>query len=209
VSGEVLLTTRRLVLRGFTAADADLLVALDADPEVMRYITGGIPTPRDEIVDAVLPAWLAIAAATGGRYGFWAALDRATGAFLGWFHLRPEPAEEVDPELGYRLRRSAWGAGLASEGATTLLDHAFADPRVRRVLAQTMVVNRRSRRVMERIGMRQVRVFHGQWPVPIPGDEHGDVEYAITREEWSALRAGAPGGSAGPHPPTGFGSAPP
>ena len=51
-----------------------------------------------------------------------------------------------------------------------------------------MVVNTGSRRVMEKAGMREVRMFHADWPVRIPGDEHGDVEYAITRAEWASDR---------------------
>ena len=55
--------------------------------------------------------------------------------------------------------------------------------------AETMVVHSGSWRVMEKAGMRRVRTFHADWPVRIPGDEHGDVEYAITRAEWEADRA--------------------
>jgi len=51
-----------------------------------------------------------------------------------------------------------------------------------------MVVHVASRRVMEKSGMRLVRSFVADWPVRIPGDEHGDVEYAITRDEWRAQR---------------------
>jgi RimJ/RimL family protein N-acetyltransferase len=51
-----------------------------------------------------------------------------------------------------------------------------------------MAVNTASRRVMEKAGMRLVRTFHQEWPDKIPGDEHGDVEYAITREEWAEQR---------------------
>ena len=54
--------------------------------------------------------------------------------------------------------------------------------------ASTMVVNVASRRVMEKVGMRLVRTFHADWPVRIDGDEHGDVEYAITKDEWLANR---------------------
>ena len=55
----------------------------------------------------------------------------------------------------------------------------------RRVWAAAMVLNVGSWRVMERAGMRH-GTFWGEWPEKIPGDEHGDVEYAITREEWEA-----------------------
>ena len=54
----IFLETERLVLRQFTEADVDNLVELDSDPDVMRYINGGLPTPRDEIQNDILPNWL-------------------------------------------------------------------------------------------------------------------------------------------------------
>ena len=179
-----MLLTRRLVLRRFVATDLDDLVALDADPEVVHFITGGRPTPRGEVEDDVLPVLIADHA-TSSALGYWAAEDRSTGQFLGWFHLRPgEGHGDDEPELGYRLRRSAWGRGLATEGCRALIDAGFAEPGVQRVLAQTMSVHTASRRVMDKCGLRLVRSFHADWPVRIPGDEHGDVEYAVTRAEW-------------------------
>ena len=62
--------------------------------------------------------------------------------------------------------------------------------RVARVTSETMAVNTASRRVMEKAGLRFVRAFHADWPVRIPGDEEGDVEYAITGSQWEADRAG-------------------
>jgi len=55
---QVFLETERLVLRRLTVADVDNLVSLDADPDVMRYVTGGIPTPREEVEKEALPAFL-------------------------------------------------------------------------------------------------------------------------------------------------------
>ena len=83
---------------------------------------------------------------------------------------------------------SAWGKGLATEGSIALIDRGFSTGRIRRVLAETMAVNVGSRRVMEKAGMRLVRTFHAEWPVRIPGDEEGDVEYAIDFDEWQADR---------------------
>src|SRR4030095_15550539 len=161
---EVFLETERLVLRRFTDADLDLLVELDGDPEVMRYITAGRPTSREESRDEVLPAFLRYYQRFPG-YGFWAAVEKATGQFLGWFHLRPpEGAGPDEPELGYRLRRSAWGKGYATEGSRALIRKGFAELRVRRVVASTMAVNVASRRVMEKAGLRYVRTFHQEWP---------------------------------------------
>src|SRR5256886_7015541 len=85
---QVFLETDRLVLRRFTMADADNLVSLDADPDVMRFVTGGIPTSREEIQNEVLPAFLGYYQRYEG-YGFWAAIEKETGEFLGWFHFRP------------------------------------------------------------------------------------------------------------------------
>jgi RimJ/RimL family protein N-acetyltransferase len=191
VTADVVLETERLVLRRFTPEDVELVTALDADPRVMRYINGGRPTPHDEIRDDYLPAWLAYYE-RGERYGFWAAIEKATGTFLGWFHLRPEPGGEDDePELGYRLSAAAWGRGFATEGSRALIRRAFQELGARRIYATTMVVNVASWRVMEKAGLRYVRTFHQPWPDRIEGEEQGDVEYALTREEW--LRAQVPG----------------
>jgi RimJ/RimL family protein N-acetyltransferase len=181
---EVFLRTERLVLRKFTPDDVDLLIELDSDPEVMHYVTGGVVTSREDIADDFLPAFLSYYDRYDG-FGFWAALERLTGEFLGWFHLRPAPDDPADEvELGYRLRRAAWGRGYATEGSRALIAKAFTDLGVRRVHAETMTVHHASRAVMERAGLQHVRTFHQPWPYPIPGDEHGDVEYALTREEW-------------------------
>jgi RimJ/RimL family protein N-acetyltransferase len=183
------LETERLVLRRFTPDDVDLVTALDADPAVMRYINGGRPTPRDEVRDDYLPFWLAYYD-RGDRYGFWAAMERDTGGFLGWFHLRPRREDPDDePELGYRLLASAWGRGFATEGSRALIRKAFEELGARRVYATTMAVNTGSWRVMEKAGLRRIRVFHEPWPDRIEGEEHGDVEYALTRDEWEAARA--------------------
>jgi RimJ/RimL family protein N-acetyltransferase len=164
--------TDRLLFRPLSLDHVDDLVALDSDPEVMRYLNGGRPTPRQE-VEEVVRTWL------GHR---WAAVEKSTNEFVGWFSLRPSGVGEY--ELGYRLRREAWGNGLATEGSRALLARAFARLEARRVWAQTMTVNAPSRRVLERCGLRYVRTFHGVWPEPIEGTELGDVEYEVLRSDW-------------------------
>jgi len=150
----------------------------------VQFITGGLTTSREAIENETLPAFLFYYDRYPG-YGFWAAIERSTGDFLGWFHFRPGDGHSDDePELGYRLRRSAWGKGIATEGCRALIDKGFAEHGVQRVLAETLVVHTASRRVMEKSGLRLIRVFHADWPYRIPGDEHGDVEYALTRAEW-------------------------
>ncbi|MFE0592687.1 GNAT family N-acetyltransferase [Micromonospora echinospora] len=178
-----LLETARLRLRRLTPADVDHLVELDADPEVMRYLTNGRPTPLPVIRDELLPHLLDQYDRWAGL-GRWAATDRRDGAFLGWFALAPPAGDPpasgpTQAELGYRLRRAAWGRGLATEGARALVRYAFTRLGLRRVWAETMAVNVGSRRVMQKAGLHYVRTFHLTWDDPIPGYEHGEVEYEI------------------------------
>lgn len=178
----VYLETERLILRRFTESDADDLFALDNDPDVMRYLNGGAPTPREVIDERVLPRLIA--------GGFFAALEKPAGRFLGWFHLRTvegRPPDEL--ELGYRLRKEAWGRGFATEGSVALIDKAFAELGAGRVFAQTMAVNLGSRRVMEKCGLRFARTFQIDWPDPIEGSEQGEVEYELLRSAWEAARS--------------------
>lgn len=175
------LETARLILRHFTAADAALLVALDSDPEVMAFLTNGKPTSRAEIEERVLPGFMR----DYPDLGTFAAFDRGSGAFTGWFAMTPVKAgDRSEAELGYRLRKRFWGHGYATEGSRALIGKAFAELGVERVRAETMAVNTRSRRVMEKSGLRYVRTFFADFDDPIPGTEKGEVEYAVTRAEW-------------------------
>jgi len=185
----IYLETERLRLRQFTSADADLLIELDSDPEVMRYLTGGVPTSPARIRTAVLPGFLAWHARSP-HYGFWVAEHSATGEFLGWFHLRPpqDPRADDDAllrgalEVGYRLLRRVWGRGYATEGTQALVDRAFREFQAPRVIAYTMAANGASRRVMQKAGLSLARVIPGNDSVP--GAEFDEVIYALSREEW-------------------------
>ncbi len=175
------MTTARMRLRPITMDDLDRMHALHNDPEVMRYLTGGAPIARETIGAEIREgSW---------GEGYWAAETIADGEWLGWFALHPVTGRQPgDRELGYRLRQAAWGKGYATEGARSLVAAGFADPAVDRVFAQTMAVNRGSRRVMEKTRLRFVRVVHLEWDDPLPGTEEGEVEYALTRAEWEASR---------------------
>ncbi len=181
----VFLETERLVLRRFTEADAGDLFTLDEDPEVMRFLNGGRPRSRDTIRNKTLPRFVRSYERFEG-FGVWAAVERSTGAFLGWFAFFPPEADDPgEVELGYRLRRSAWGKGYATEGSRALIRKGFTELGVERVVADTMTVNAASRRVMEKAGLMYVRTFHQEWPGgDVEGSEHGDVEYALTKADW-------------------------
>jgi RimJ/RimL family protein N-acetyltransferase len=180
---QIYLETERLILRRLTDADVDSLFELDSDPAVMRFINGGKPTPREVIETETLPRSLDEYGRTEG-YGVWAAIEKSTGEFIGWLSLRAHDGDLEKVELGYRLRRSAWGKGYATEGSQALVDKGFSELGARRISATTMTVNAASRRVMEKVGLKYVRTFHESWPETIEGTDEGDVEYALTRSEW-------------------------
>jgi len=186
----IILETPRLTLRQFTEDDVDNLFDLNGDPEVMRYINGGRPTPREELRDEIIPFHLAVYERLD-RLGTWAAESAATGEFLGWFHFRPGPGTDItNIDLGYRLRRSAWDNGYATEGSRSLIDMGFTGLGVERVFGHTMTVNAASRRVLEKCGLTLVRTTPWEGPGAFEGSEHGEVEYALTKPEWEARAAG-------------------
>jgi RimJ/RimL family protein N-acetyltransferase len=181
----VVLETPRLVLRQFTLDDVDKLFSLNGDPDVMRYLTGGEPTPREEIRDRIIPRHLSVYERLDGL-GTWAAESAGAREFLGWFHFRPGPGgDTANVELGYRLRKAAWNKGYATEGSRALIEMGFRDLGVERVFAHTMTDNAGSRRVMEKCGLSFVRTFPYEGAYPIEGAEHGEVEYALTKAEWA------------------------
>jgi RimJ/RimL family protein N-acetyltransferase len=183
----ILLETDRLRLRHFTADDVDLLVELDSDPEVMRYITYGAPTPREAYVETYMPRWFTIYERQPG-FGYFAAELRDTDEFIGWFHLRDDRIEPEYVELGYRLRRAAWGQGYATEGGRALLRHGFETLGVEQVSARTLKRNLASQRVMQKCGLTRAGEFvfpedmlHGG-----SAEERAAVKYVVTRSAWLA-----------------------
>ena len=178
-------------------------MALDGDAEVMRYLTGRARA-RVEVLEEWLPV-MTEDVGPGGLLGYWAGflLDdwsqtpghgagitafgtKRQGQFVGWWCLTPAPEDPGHAELGYRLRRDAWGHGYATEGALAVLTHGFDAVGLEHVWAQTMAVNRASRAVMERIGLEFERTWVGEWNEPLPGWERGEVAYGLTRQEWRA-----------------------
>ncbi len=177
---DIFLQTERLVLRRFTESDLDILVELDGDPEVMRFITGR-PSTRERVATKILPA---ILRGYASGLGVFAAHARTDFGFLGWIELRPEDDRPERAELGYRLRRSAWDRGYATEGARALVEYAFTMTAITEIYAEAMAVNTASRRVMEKVGLHHESTFLTDWEHPLPGAEHGDVRYVVDRERW-------------------------
>ncbi|NEP06202.1 MAG: GNAT family N-acetyltransferase [Okeania sp. SIO2G4] len=167
---KIFLETERLVLRQFTEADTELLFELDSDPEVTRYTKlgdrSGTPTTYDEIKNKFLPKVFRYYQQYQS-YGFWAAIEKLSNKFIGWFHFRPgldsymgaALYQENDIELGYRLQRKVWGKGYATEGSKALISKGFLEWEIQQVAASALLENKASIRVMEKVGLKFERNF--------------------------------------------------
>ena len=176
-----------MYFRRFRADDAPLLFDLDNDPEVMRFISKGKPTPLERIEKDIHPRILAWYEQSPPR-GFWAAYLRDTDAFIGFFHLRPDKITPEEMELGYRLKRNVWGRGLATEGSRVLLGRAFSEWSYEKVCARTLAGNLASRRVMEKAGLTfECDYIYGEETLPgWTEEERCAVKYSITATQHRA-----------------------
>lgn len=143
--------TQRLGLRQFTSQDASHLLALNADPDIMRFISDG-KTDTFEQAEASIKRIL-------GYYeqwealGIWAAELKSSQEFIGWFSLKPLAGfDEV--EIGYRLLKRHWGQGYATEGAACMRDRGFREAGLDRIVAIVHPENAASRRVIEKTGLK-------------------------------------------------------
>jgi RimJ/RimL family protein N-acetyltransferase len=167
------LATRRLLLEPRTVADNASCFELDSDAEVVRFIA--VPWADEAEQKAFIEA------RTRGPYplgqGYWTIRQKSEPTrFLGWILLMPLDAMGPEIEIGWRLRRDAWGAGRATEAARAVLDHAFISLGLPEVVADIHPENRRSIRVAEKIGLilRGRRLHHGE----------PHLHYAMTSAEY-------------------------
>lgn len=174
------LQTAALTLSPCRPADRADFIELELDPEVMHFLNGG---PVDH--EKTDPKDVTFLMPRGTEPCVWTARRTVDGDFVGWFCLFAE--SETLAEIGYRLRRKHWGQGLATQGASALVDWGFRCAGYDRITACTLAVNRGSRRVMEKLGMSHVRTVPFE-SGPLPGSEHGEVWYELTRPGWTGSR---------------------
>ena len=141
------LRTERLLLREWRASDLVELAAINADPEVMRYIAPPLSRERS----AAFIEWQRGVFA-GRGWGLWAVEIERTGQLAGVVGLN-EPGFVPGVEISWRLGRDHWDRGYASEAARAVLAFGFEEVGLDEIVSFTTVENIRSRRVMERIGM--------------------------------------------------------
>jgi RimJ/RimL family protein N-acetyltransferase len=179
-----ILQTERITLVPLAEEHFTWELELDSDPEVMRYLSGRASTRAE--VEAGHARRMAAAQRVDGL-GFWVGL--VDDGFVGWWILQPAhgPDQPDDPavaDLGFRLLPRHWRKGFASEGARALIRYGFEDIGLDRIIAQTMTVNAGARAVIERIGLNYVRTFPTSSTAQVEGIDAGEVEYAITYEQW-------------------------
>jgi RimJ/RimL family protein N-acetyltransferase len=161
------LVTERLVLRRPVHADLEGFALMSADPEVMRHIGLGRPYDRGT---AELAFALHLAQWDERDFGLRSALDRATGAYLGFVGIttvQPPSLAAGQTEIGWRLRRAAQGRGLATEGALAVRDHARGALGIARLVALIQPANLASKRVAAKVGLRLEDVGRGPYGVRV------------------------------------------
>ena len=145
----VIFETLRLILRQFTEVDAPLILALNSDPEIVKYVHE--PTLQTEaqaekiLLDIILPQYK-------NNLGRWAIHTKDNMDFIGWCGLKYRPElDEID--LGYRLMQNAWGKGFATEAAQHSLDYGFNHLNLKLITGRAHIENIASIKVLEKIGM--------------------------------------------------------
>ena len=143
------LTTARLVLREWLPSDLAPFAALNADPEVTRFLPAALTRAEsDALVGRIVGHW------QEGAFGLWAVERLEDRMFLGFTGLSvPAWAPRPETEVGWRFARSAWGHGYATEAARAAVRFGFETLDLPDIVSYTTVANDRSRGVMERLGM--------------------------------------------------------
>jgi RimJ/RimL family protein N-acetyltransferase len=170
-SGKVVLKTERLLVRRWRDGDAEIVAPMYADPEVMRYIPGGVWSL--ERTQQIIARMSELEREAG--FGFYPVVRAEDEIILGHCGLgRLENGNEI--EVAYILNKEFWGHGYAREATAATLEHAFRTGVAHRIVAVALPQNIRSITVMRRCGMQRVgRAQHFG----------ADVEkYEITSERW-------------------------
>ena len=169
-----MLETERLIMRPLQESDVEEIFAMRSDEEIMRFIRE--PQGRDESL-----GWIRLVSErwSDEKLGFCAVIEKSTDKFLGWCGIwRLQETDEF--EIGYAIEKQNWGKGFATEAAGKFMQYGFEELNAEKLVAVARPENSASRRVMEKLGMKFVKVgkFYNQML----------VQYAISREEFVKLK---------------------
>ena len=184
-----MIATKRLYLRQWQASDRARFAGMNADPEVMAYFPK-LLTPA--LSNTIANKCQKLIEEHG--WGFWV-VARKDGAdksddFIGMVGLNNAHADmpfAPAVEIGWRLHKDYWGLGYATEAARAALDFAFTELALEDVVSFTAVINQRSQKLMQRLGMTDTQ---DNFSHPMLDADHRLAEhvlYKITRQQWQAL----------------------
>jgi [ribosomal protein S5]-alanine N-acetyltransferase len=151
VSSNYLFDSPRLRFRETTVNDAEVMYRLNSDPEVMQY-TGDVSWNSVEEARKFLANYPDFRKNNMGR---WAAVRKEDDAVIGWCGLKLHPNGEVD--LGYRLFKTYWNQGYATEAGLASLNYGFEKLGLKEIIGQVLPVHSASIRVLEKVGMQFLR----------------------------------------------------
>jgi [ribosomal protein S5]-alanine N-acetyltransferase len=149
----IIFETPRLILRQFTEADASLILQLNSDPEIVKYVHEPVLENKEQakkiIIDIILPQYK-------NNLGRWAIHTKNNMDFIGWCGLKFRAGpDQID--LGYRLMQKAWRKGFATEAAQQTLEHGFKTLDLKLITGTAHKENIASIKVLEKIGMHFIK----------------------------------------------------
>jgi RimJ/RimL family protein N-acetyltransferase len=178
-----ILLTERLILREWRESDVDMFASLSADPEVMEYLQLADRAASDALALRIRDHFVK------HGFGFWAVEIPGQVPFIGFVGLmvtRYQAHFTPSVEIGWRLGREHWGKGYATEAAKASLDFGFRTLALSEIVATTVPLNRRSRAVMDRLGMTQSTGDDFDHPlVPAEHSLKRSILYRLSHERWT------------------------
>ena len=170
--------TRRLRLRGWREGDVELMAAIYAESEVVRYLRPLDLEGTRQQLSRFVDHW------EDHGFGLWAVEERTSGRLIGRIglvHHDDWTESPYDAEVGWTLERVTWGRGLATEGGAAALRFGFNTKGMERIISIAHSENVVSQRVMEKLGLK--REGATDWR------DQPVVWFAISRSHWRRLRS--------------------
>ena len=155
-----MIKTERIYFKIFSEDDTDLLFQLDGDPDVMKYITLGVPRTIEEVIEKSMPRILK-SYQEKSEFGIFAAYLNNSDEFIGWFQFEKDKEFKDSIEIGWRLKKKHWGNGYATEVAIALSKKGIEMGKT--IIARAMIDNLASIRVMEKAGLEFEKEFWGDY----------------------------------------------
>ncbi len=152
-----ILKSERLGFRNWNKNDLVAFAQINGDKEVMEYFPNPLSESETaEFIDRLIKHY------ETNKFNYFATELLATGELIGFVGLAYQTYEtDFTPavDIGWRLKKSAWGKGYATEGANKCLAFAFNELNLSKVISTCTAKNKKSEHLMKKIGMKKVKEF--------------------------------------------------